>query len=214
MRLHKTRPVWMIFGIVLASLAARIADAATNQSVLPAARAAQPSLIQSLHDMVSIESGSDDTTGVEKMAEYTTSRLRALGAETEVVPSTNGKPPGMVKGAFRGTGKLRLMMIAHMDTVYRNGILQTEPYRRDGNRLYGPGIADNKGGIAVILHSIAILKEIEWQDYAQLTVRSVGRTQRLRQNSRQMSRLSAQGRDEVHPFPSGPAARMRPETPS
>jgi glutamate carboxypeptidase len=40
----------------------------------------------------------------------------------------------------------------------------------DGNRIYGPGIADDKGGIAVILHSLAILKERGWKDYAQLTV--------------------------------------------
>src|SRR5258706_2269040 len=40
----------------------------------------------------------------------------------------------------------------------------------DGNKLYGPGIADDKGGLAVILHSIEILKAAGWRDYAQLTV--------------------------------------------
>ena len=48
--------------------------------------------------------------------------------------------------------------------------LASEPYRQDGNKLYGPGIADDKGGIAVILHSLAILKDAGWRDYAQLTV--------------------------------------------
>ena len=62
------------------------------------------------------------------------------------------------------------MLIAHMDTVYAKGILATEPYRQDGNKLYGPGIADDKGGIAVILHSLAILRDAGWKDYARLTV--------------------------------------------
>jgi glutamate carboxypeptidase len=62
------------------------------------------------------------------------------------------------------------MLIAHMDTVYPEGTLASEPYRQDGNRLYGPGIADDKGGIALILHSLAILKDAGWRDYAQLTV--------------------------------------------
>jgi glutamate carboxypeptidase len=54
--------------------------------------------------------------------------------------------------------------------VYGKGILATEPYRQDGNKLYGPGIADDKGGIAVILHSLAILRDAGWKDHARLTV--------------------------------------------
>jgi glutamate carboxypeptidase len=76
----------------------------------------------------------------------------------------------MVKGSFTGTGKRNFLLIAHMDTVYGKGILATEPYRLDGNKLYGPGIADDKGGIAVILHSLAILRDAGWMDYARLTV--------------------------------------------
>ena len=46
-----------------------------------------------------------------------------------------------------------------MDTVYERGILVTQPYKVDGERIYGPGIADDKGGIAVILHALNILKD-------------------------------------------------------
>jgi glutamate carboxypeptidase len=76
----------------------------------------------------------------------------------------------MVIGTFAGTGTRKLMLIAHMDTVYEHGILATQPYRIDGNRIYGPGIADDKGGIAVILHSLKILNDAGWRDYAKLTV--------------------------------------------
>ena len=76
----------------------------------------------------------------------------------------------MVKATFTGTGKRNFLLIAHMDTVYGKGILATEPFRQDGNKLYGPGIADDKGGIAVILHSLAILRDAGWKDYARLTV--------------------------------------------
>ena len=62
------------------------------------------------------------------------------------------------------------MLIGHMDTVYQKGILATQPYRVDGNRIYGPGIADDKGGLAVILHALKILNDAGWRDYAKLTV--------------------------------------------
>ncbi len=64
----------------------------------------------------------------------------------------------MVRATFTGTGKRRIMLIAHMDTVYPDNTLATQPIREEGNRLYGPGIADDKGGIAVILHSLEILR--------------------------------------------------------
>jgi glutamate carboxypeptidase len=57
-----------------------------------------------------------------------------------------------------------------MDTVYERGILATQAYRVDGERIYGPGIADDKGGIAVVLHALKILNDGGWRDYAKLTV--------------------------------------------
>lgn len=60
--------------------------------------------------------------------------------------------------------------MAHMDTVYPKGILESQPYKVDGNKIFGPGIADAKGGIAVILHSLQILLESGWRDFATLTV--------------------------------------------
>lgn len=141
-----------------------------DQALLDAAEAQQSVLIQSLKDMVEIESGSDDIAGLEKMARYSEEKLLALGAETQRIPATNDMPPGLVKGVFKGAGSLKVVLQAHMDTVYQPGILELEPWRRDGNRIYGPGIADDKGGIAVILNSLAILQEAGWDDYDTLTV--------------------------------------------
>jgi glutamate carboxypeptidase len=126
-------------------------------------------VIASLKDMVSIESGSTNAAGLAKMADYVEARLKAIGARTERIAPARG-PGAMVNGSFSGSGTKKLMLIAHMDTVYPAGTLANEPYRQDGNKLYGPGIADDKGGIAVVLHSLAILKDAGWRDYAQLTV--------------------------------------------
>ena len=119
--------------------------------------------------MVLIESGTTDLAGLAKMADYAETRLRARGAATERVRQSNGKGE-MVKGTFTGTGQRSFLLIAHLDTVYPAGILQEQGFRQEGNKLYGPGIADDKGGVAVILHSLAILQGAGWRDYAKLVV--------------------------------------------
>ena len=104
------------------------------------------------------------------MADFTEGRLKALGAKTERRKTTRGAGADIVIGTFEGTGSGKIMLMAHMDTVYDRGILASQPWRIDGERIYGPGIADDKGGIAVVLHALKILKEVDWRNYAKLTV--------------------------------------------
>jgi glutamate carboxypeptidase len=159
----------LIAALTLAGLATP-AHAALDTRLKAAAEQAQPAVIDSLRDMVMIESGSSDTAGLAKMAAFTEARLQAMGAKTERVKSPREGGGDIVIGRFEGTGKKRVMMMAHMDTVYQPGILTSQPYRVEGNRIYGPGIADDKGGIAVILHSLKILRDTGWRDFATLTV--------------------------------------------
>ncbi|WGD53688.1 M20/M25/M40 family metallo-hydrolase [Bradyrhizobium sp. CB1650] len=146
------------------------AHATSDEKLKTAAEQEKAPLIETLHDMVMIESGSSDVEGLKKMADFTETRLKALGATTERRKTTAGAGADMVIATFEGTGTRKLMLIAHMDTVYLRGILATEPWHVDGTRIYGPGIADDKGGIAVVLHALKILKDAGWRDYAKLTV--------------------------------------------
>lgn len=140
-----------------------------NTPLFNAATAAQPAVIETLRELVLIESGSGNTAGLARMADYAEARLKLLGAVTERI-KTSDSDRLIVKGVLTGSGKLKVMLIAHTDTVYPEGILSTQPYRQEGNKLFGPGIADDKGGVAVILHSLALLKDSNWRDYAQITV--------------------------------------------
>jgi glutamate carboxypeptidase len=158
---------WLAVAALLActsALAQKRDDALFN-----AAQAAQPAVIDTLKTLVLVESGSGNLPGLAKVADFAQARLDALGAKTERIQASDSQRV-MVKGVLTGKGRLKAMLIAHMDTVYPDGILASQPYKQDGNRLYGPGIADDKGGIAVILHSLAVLKSQGWNDFATLTV--------------------------------------------
>jgi glutamate carboxypeptidase len=144
--------------------------AAPDAKLMAAATAAQPAVVDTLKSLVMIESGSSDVDGLAKIAMLLDDRLKALGFKTERRKATPGVGADIVVGTLTGSGKRRIVLQAHMDTVYEKGILQSQPYKQDGNKLYGPGIADDKGGIAVILHALQILKDAGWKDYAALTV--------------------------------------------
>jgi glutamate carboxypeptidase len=156
-----------LLGIALASPALA---GPPDEKLRSMADAAKPELIETLRSMVMIESGSSDVEGLAKMADFVEARLKAMGAKTERRRVTRGAGADIVIGTFEGTGRAKLMLMAHMDTVYERGILTTQPWRVDGERIFGPGIADDKGGIAVVLHALKILKEVEWRDYAKITV--------------------------------------------
>ena len=48
----------------------------------------------------------------------------------------------------------------------RSGMGAKQPFRIDGDRAYGLGIADDKQGVALILHTLAMLQAMKSQPYA------------------------------------------------
>ena len=154
------------------------AYAQPREQIFSLTKKEKPALLDSLKALVSIESGSGDFEGLGKLADIIVGRLKALGGRVELVePSdvykmedTPEKIGKMVRATFTGKGTKKILLIAHMDTVYPRGMLAKQPFRVDGDRAYGLGIADNKQGIAVILHTLAILKAINFQQHGTLTV--------------------------------------------
>lgn len=153
-------------------------SAQLQEPVMAQARANRQPLLDTMRDLVSIESGSRDAEGLERIAKLIAARLAALGGEVELVPAadvykmedTPERIGSMVRATFKGRGSRKIMLIAHMDTVYPRGMLEKQPFRVDGDRAYGLGIADDKQGIAVIVHTVAMLRALKFADYGVLTV--------------------------------------------
>ena len=136
-------------------------------------------LLDSLKSLVAIESGSRDLEGLARLATLVASRLQAGGMAVQRLPTRapdfhpqlKGAPLGeMVYATRTGTGQRKVLLIAHMDTVYPRGMGAKQPFRIDGDKAYGLGIADDKSGVALILHTVDLLQQIGFADYAQLGV--------------------------------------------
>ncbi|HYL24316.1 MAG TPA: glutamate carboxypeptidase [Burkholderiales bacterium] len=153
------------------------AVAQSNDAVRAQARANKEPLLATLKDLVSIESGSRDSAGLARLAALVAARFKQLGAEVELVEPAEvykmeDTPPSIgriVRATFRGRGTKKLLLIGHMDTVYLTGMLAKQPFRLDGDRAYGLGISDDKQGIALILHTAAMLRSLGFNDYGTLT---------------------------------------------
>ena len=154
--------------LLAAVLGRRHALAQPVEPVLAQVKAHKQPLLDTLKDLTSIESGSRDIEGLDKITALIESRLKAMGADSvEVIAPANiyrmedtpeqiGKA---VRGTFKGKGTKKLLLIAHMDTVYAKGMGEKQPFRVDGDKAYGLGIADDKQGIALILHAVKIVRD-------------------------------------------------------
>jgi glutamate carboxypeptidase len=119
--------------------------------VRTAARAIAARAEREIEALVAVSSPSGDVHGADEALALCVALLPA-GAEVERIPSsTPGSAPDLL-ARVRGTGSRRLLLLGHVDTVI--GHAAHGPLRRDGDRLFGPGTADMKGGVVLALGTV------------------------------------------------------------
>ena len=109
--------------------------------------------LEAIEALVALESPSTDKAAVDRCGIEVARRLRALGAEVELVAQ---RERGDHIRARVGSGR-SVMLLGHFDTVWPVGTLERMPLTRDGDRLRGPGTFDMKAGIALAMAAIAAL---------------------------------------------------------
>jgi glutamate carboxypeptidase len=113
-------------------------------------------LLDLIESLVVIESPSDDPDAVNRCGRELTSRLEAIGGMVTPVPSATahlrqgygGQAGDHLRVAF-GAGPRQILLLGHFDTVWPVGQLSRMPLKREGGRLYGPGVFDMKAGIGL-----------------------------------------------------------------
>ncbi len=128
----------------LAPLAAADGLSRSEKAIVARIEANRDAAIALLKKVVDIPSATENTGGVKRVGEVFADELRSLGFETRWV--------GHLVAERRGSKGKRLLLIGHLDTV-----LQGEPFRRDGDRAYGSGASDMKGGDVVMIEALRAL---------------------------------------------------------
>jgi glutamate carboxypeptidase len=98
--------------------------------------------------LVGVSSPSGDTAGAQEAIAVCAALLPAEARIERVQCSTPGSAPDMI-ATLAGSGTARVLLLGHVDTVIAHGA--HAPLRADGERLYGSGTADMKGGVVLSL---------------------------------------------------------------
>jgi glutamate carboxypeptidase len=121
-----------------------------------------------------INSGSYNIEGLRRMRADLAEAFAPLGGEAEIIaltPITQINAAGVAVSVpmaealslkKRPDMPIQILLVGHMDTVYGPDHPFQKPVKLSDNILNGPGVADLKGGLAVMLHALMALERSPW----------------------------------------------------
>lgn len=125
----------------------------TEQKLIAIVDAGKDDFAADLGAVVSIDSATENLAGVRQVGELFAAQLAELGFDSHFVPlpASTGRA-GHLVAEHRGTKGKRVLLIGHLDTVYPGA-----NFRREGDQVFGSGVADMKGGDVVLIHALRAL---------------------------------------------------------
>jgi glutamate carboxypeptidase len=103
-------------------------------------------MIEGIRRWVESESPTRNTAAVNRMLDLIAADLAGLPVKVERLRGRDGYADMLKLRAGEGDAS-GILVLSHIDTVHPIGTLAGAlPFRRDGDRLYGPGLYDMKGG--------------------------------------------------------------------
>lgn len=149
--------------------------ASRNDRLYAAVEASRAGFLDLLSQIVNVDSGTGDVAGGDKVLALLTPKLTALGAEIRREPAEAPGLPDNLVATFRGSGQKngkggRILVIAHVDTVFGPGTATQRPFRMDTARAYGPGVGDEKAGVVGAITALKLLHDIGFTKFGTITL--------------------------------------------
>src|ERR1700723_3378086 len=112
-------------------------------------------MLQGLRGWVECESPTWDANAVNRMLDLAAREMAIMGASVERIAGRQGFGGcGRAKFPHLRQGEPGILIAGHLDTVHPTGTIEKLKWRREGNKCYGPGIFDMKGGNYLALEAI------------------------------------------------------------
>ena len=130
-----------------------------------------PAALEMLRRMVEINSFTGNREGVDRLGRLTAECFAGLGFSPEFVPSTNPHWGDHLVLTRPGRGTGTIAMISHLDTVFPPEEEERNHFRWrvEGDRIYGPGTQDIKGGTVMMWLLLNTLRQCAPADFAATT---------------------------------------------
>jgi glutamate carboxypeptidase len=96
--------------------------------------------------LCSCDSPTGEAEAVDRAGKLLATWAAEAGLEVDTLPTPGG---AHVRAMLPGSGRGRVLLIGHHDTVWPLGVAAERPLRVEGERALGPGAADMKGGLLV-----------------------------------------------------------------
>lgn len=123
-----------------------------------------PTYVEELRQLCAIECPTMSKFGVDQAGAWVRQWAARRGWELRDWPDAIAGDGLIVTLRGRAAGKFRVLLAAHLDTVYPIGTAAQRPLRREEDRLIGPGSADNKSGLLSGLYAMAALEALDMLD--------------------------------------------------
>ncbi|PHR20745.1 MAG: hypothetical protein COA41_03500 [Sphingopyxis sp.] len=148
------------------------ADSFSEKDILE--RAVDLPLLPRTLEWAKINSGTTNLAGLKGVAELLAEAFSVLPGETRLVdpePVETVRPDGTVDQIKRGQhlsvsvrpeAPVRILLTGHMDTVFPADHAFQQIKEFENGSLNGPGLADMKGGLSVMLGALQLLEQSEY----------------------------------------------------
>ncbi len=111
-------------------------------------------ILGNIRKIVEIESPSRHAAGVNRVLETIARSFEGTGAASERELTTDSLGDILLVRCDPTRNEPGILVLSHMDTVHPVGTLASKlTYRREGDRVYGPGIYDMKGGLMLAVEA-------------------------------------------------------------
>lgn len=121
-----------------------------------------------LEKLVNIDSGSTNKEGIDKIGKELSTIYEDLGFLVETIHETNHGNHLLIR--HKTAKDPKIIVVAHMDTVFKKGTAKERPFTQQNGIAYGPGVIDMKGSHVALIYALKALLNSQRNGYENVQI--------------------------------------------